>query len=135
MTFPQIYISFFSFHKFCDVLDVNTLQEFVDRVDVCLDKGTYDAVSLSPGETKEKRIKYQQSVLSLLKDGGLFIIVSCNWTEDELKKHFRKDMTSSRHHNNDSGVGFVAIDTIPSPSFQFGGKTGQTTSTIVFRKM
>ena len=24
----------------------------------------------------------------MLKDGGLFIVTSCNWTEEELKSHF-----------------------------------------------
>ena len=36
----------------------------------------------------EKRKKYHQNLKKMLKDDALFIITSCNWTEEELKSHF-----------------------------------------------
>ena len=55
--------------------------------DVVLDKGTYDAISLS-GELLEdgRRLVegYAEKVASAVKKGGWFVITSCNWTEDEL---------------------------------------------------
>ena len=55
---------------------------------VCHDKGTYDAICLNPDDPKEKRNRYYSNVRKLLKDGALFVITSCNWTEEELKSHF-----------------------------------------------
>ena len=73
-------------------MDVSTLQIFRDSFDLCLDKGTYDAISLDPDNAEMKRKCYQQSVLSLLKSGGLLLLASCNWTEDELKVQFNSGM-------------------------------------------
>ena len=56
--------------------------------DVCIDKGTYDAISLDPSGAREKRMGYIKSVTSLLSDDGVFVITSCNWTEEELTSHF-----------------------------------------------
>lgn len=55
---------------------------------VALDKGTYDAVSLHPENSKEKREIYILNVWKLLKPQGLLVITSCNWTEKELILHF-----------------------------------------------
>lgn len=57
--------------------------------DIILDKGTYDAISLSKELLENgKRIYeiYPRKVSAVLKRGGLFIVASCNWTEDELKQ-------------------------------------------------
>ena len=67
----------------------------IGQIDVVLDKGTYDAISLSPNEAKTKRKAYNESVLKLLKKDGLFIIVSCNWTQDELKDQFSSGLSTS----------------------------------------
>jgi SAM-dependent methyltransferase len=88
---------------------------------VCLDKGTYDAISLDPTEPNRKRKQYAEKVWSLLTAGGLFIITSCNWTKDELIKHYTQWLSFK--------------DVIPAPTFQFGGKTGHTVTTIVFEKL
>ena len=55
---------------------------------MCLDKGTYDAISLSPSEAGRKRVCYIESVAALLSAGGLLVITSCNWTAEELKAQF-----------------------------------------------
>ena len=54
---------------------------------VVLDKGTFDAVSLSEEVGKDGGIvleEYRRRVAELIRRGGLFLITSCNWTEKEL---------------------------------------------------
>ncbi|XP_078595733.1 EEF1A lysine methyltransferase 2-like [Branchiostoma floridae x Branchiostoma japonicum] len=91
-----------------------------DRFDICTDKGTYDAISLSPDDVVQKRQTYVNHVHRLLKDAGLLVITSCNWTKEELLEHFSS--------------GFESVDEIRHPTFKFGGKVGTTTTSIVFRK-
>ncbi|XP_063221714.1 transposable element P transposase isoform X2 [Bacillus rossius redtenbacheri] len=55
---------------------------------VALDKGTYDAISLSPDDARGKRTRYVERVRSLLRPEGLLVLTSCNWTEEELVAHF-----------------------------------------------
>ncbi|KDR06587.1 EEF1A lysine methyltransferase 2 [Zootermopsis nevadensis] len=87
---------------------------------IVLDKGTYDAVSLHPHDSKGKREKYILNVWKLLKPQGLFVITSCNWTEKELISHF--------------GAQFCLFDVIPSPTFKFGDKTGNLFTSLVLLK-
>ncbi|KAI5792433.1 S-adenosyl-L-methionine-dependent methyltransferase [Peziza echinospora] len=93
--------------------------------DVVLDKGTYDAISLS-GELLEdgRRLVegYAEKVASAVKKGGWFVITSCNWTEEELVARL----------NGTGGLKYYGR--IKYPSFQFGGKKGQTISTICFKR-
>ncbi|XP_068151241.1 EEF1A lysine methyltransferase 2 [Drosophila tropicalis] len=85
------------------------------------DKGTYDAISLCPDNPKEKRSQYLATVEKLLSDkDSLFIITSCNWTEEELVLGF--------------GEKFVKHHTIPTPTFKFGGKVGSVVTSVVFKK-
>lgn len=58
--------------------------------DVVLDKGTFDAISLSDellGDGSGRRIYegYAENIVGAMKKGGLLVITSCNWTEEELK--------------------------------------------------
>lgn len=74
-------------YELCDILstdDAVMSREYA----VALDKGTYDAVSLHPEDSKGKREKYILNVWKLLKPQGLLVITSCNWTEKELILHF-----------------------------------------------
>lgn len=57
------------------------------QYDISHDKGTYDTISLSPENAEAKRQQYIKEVYKLTKDQGLFIITSCNWTEEELISH------------------------------------------------
>ncbi|XP_062134035.1 EEF1A lysine methyltransferase 2 [Drosophila sulfurigaster albostrigata] len=85
------------------------------------DKGTYDAVSLCPDNPKEKRTNYLKTVAQLLSDEhSLFIITSCNWTEEELLVSFEEF--------------FVKHCSIPTPTFKFGGKVGNVVTSVVFKK-
>lgn len=51
---------------------------------------------------------------------GLFVITSCNWTEEEIITHFSQD--------------FDVKTVIPTPQFKFGGKVGSVVSSVVFVK-
>ncbi|KAI5804337.1 S-adenosyl-L-methionine-dependent methyltransferase [Geopyxis carbonaria] len=93
--------------------------------DVILDKGTYDAISLSEellGNGKRVYEDYPKKVSVVLKTGGLLIVASCNWTEDELKQKMTAQCDLKYHGR------------IRYPSFSFGGKVGQTISTVCFKK-
>ncbi|PWN48835.1 Metallo-hydrolase/oxidoreductase [Violaceomyces palustris] len=101
--------------------------------DVVLDKGTFDAIALSskPIEGKLPVDLYTIAVRELVKrpeeeggegGGGIFLITSCNFTEEELKLRFEKS-------------GFKTEHVIPTPSFSFGGSKGSTTTSIAFRRV
>ena len=86
--------------------------------DVCLDKGTYDAISLT-ADSKLRKECYTAMVQRHLKEGGFFVIASCNWTKQELIQLFPC---------------FNYVSDIPAPSISFGGRSGQTVTTVVFVK-
>lgn len=83
------------------------------------DKGTYDAISLSEN-AKENRAVYAENVHKLLGTDGLFVIASCNWTQEELEGHFVER--------------FQLFSAIPTPQFKFGGKVGNVVTCLVFQK-
>ena len=84
-----------------------------------LDKGTWDAISLNPAETKQKlALKYQQSLKRLSCENAKLIITSCNWTRSELESIF---------------TDFNVIEEIKHQSFVFGGKTGQVVTTLIIK--
>ncbi|KAL2111748.1 hypothetical protein VUR80DRAFT_9390 [Thermomyces stellatus] len=94
--------------------------------DVVTDKGTFDAICLSAArDSAGRRVSegYKSRVARLVKQGGLFIVTSCNWTEDELRAWFVG-----------GEEGFEEVGRIEYPSFTFGGQKGQTISTLCFRK-
>lgn len=57
---------------------------------VVLDKGTYDAISLMPGDSVSARKRYLQTVKELMTVESLFSITSCNWTKDQLLDFFKE---------------------------------------------
>lgn len=87
--------------------------------DLVLDKGTYDAISLAENP-KDKRCLYIKNVFDCVKNGGYFLITSCNWTQEELCGHFEEK--------------FKFFEQIPTPQFKFGGKVGNIVTSLVFRK-
>ncbi|XP_017768330.1 PREDICTED: protein-lysine N-methyltransferase mettl10 [Nicrophorus vespilloides] len=103
-----------------DTLDITADCSGICDIDVVLDKGTYDAISLSL-EAKENRLKYIKNVCKFMKDNGLFIITSCNWTQEELCEQFEDAFVYYKH--------------IPTPQFKFGGKVGSVVSSVVFKKI
>lgn len=84
--------------------------------DVCIDKGTFDAISLNPDDNKECKKLYVQTLKCALKDSGIFAITSCNWTKDQLLERFcegeRKLIISDLKLCFLSVVGFVLIYSI-----------------------
>lgn len=91
-----------------------------EQFNICLDKGTFDAVSLDPSNALEKRSQYVNVLCTILKPRGLFIITSCNWTKDELLKQFDKE--------------FEMKDELPTPTFSFGGQSGHSVTALVFQR-
>lgn len=94
--------------------------------DMALDKGTFDAISLMPlaeGNEVHPCTTYRSKVVPLIKPGCFLCITSCNWTKDEL-------------------LGWLApadgelelYSEAKYPTFTFGGQTGQSIVTLVFRK-
>lgn len=72
-----------------DVIKGDPLCWAGEPFDVVLDKGTFDAISLSDEVLQDGRKMaegYAEQIAKTVKPGGWFIITSCNWTEDELKK-------------------------------------------------
>ncbi len=100
--------------------------------DLVLDKGTFDAISLSSetyqgadGFTKRIHEGYPEKVAKLIRPGGLFLITSCNWTQTEIEDWFTKGVLLNV---------LQVFHIIRYPSFQFGGQKGQGAVSICFQK-
>ena len=92
--------------------------------DVVLDKGTFDAVALSEArEAAQRRVceGYVRAVRRLVREGGVVLLTSCNWTEEELGAWF--------------GEGWEVWGRIRYPTFRFGGGEGQSVSSVCFRRV
>lgn len=100
------------------------------------DKGTFDAICLS--EAKDERGRricegYRGRVGRLVRRGGLFVVTSCNWTEDELRKWFVGE-GAAEGGEGEEVIGFEEAGRIQYRTFSFGGHRGQTISTLCFRR-
>ena len=107
-----------------DVMHSVPREAWQDGFDVVLDKGTFDAISLSDeADEAGRRIceGYREKVEVLVKPGGYLVVTSCNWNEEELKGWF-------------GGGQLEVFGRIEYPVFRFGGQTGQSVSTLCFRK-
>jgi hypothetical protein len=93
--------------------------------DVVLDKGTFDAISLMDySEASDHPCQvYREKVIPLIKSGGFLFVTSCNWTKQELLQWLAP---------NDGDL--IYYDEAKYATFTFGGRTGQTIVTIVFRR-
>ncbi|XP_030011658.1 EEF1A lysine methyltransferase 2 [Sphaeramia orbicularis] len=89
--------------------------------DVCIDKGTFDAISLNPDNAKEGKRLYVEALKDALKDKGFFSITSCNWTKEQLLERFSE--------------GFEFVEELPTPSFKFGGKSGNSVTALIFKRV
>lgn len=116
--------------------------------DIILDKGTFDAISLSahesttttttssssssPSPEQQQQQQpphpceiYRRRLLQLLSpNGGIFLITSCNWTDPELQAWFADDADGELR----------VVGSVDYPTFTFGGAKGQTISTLCFRR-
>lgn len=97
--------------------------------DVVLDKGTFDAISLSsatlPGKNKRIFEAYPSKVETLVKRDGILLVASCNWTADELKTWFEAGT-----YGNLICVGKVE----GFRTFKFAGKEGGGVCCLCFRR-
>ncbi|CAO1635135.1 unnamed protein product [Sympodiomycopsis kandeliae] len=125
--------------KQCDVLDsvqvddINSLSSSIRKQgsigwDIVLDKGTLDAIALTPTSTGDGDMtplqRYIQSLEQLTRSGGLFLITSCNFTSQELIDKVTK------------GGKFTHTETLPPKrQFQFGGVKGSTTVCVAFHRV
>ncbi|KAI8927912.1 S-adenosyl-L-methionine-dependent methyltransferase [Entophlyctis helioformis] len=89
---------------------------------LALDKGTYDAISLTATDESARHptAVYVDTVALMLRAGGVLLITSCNWTEPELVARFE-----SR---------FEFAGRVKYPVFKFGGVVGQTITTIALKR-
>ncbi|KAI5706692.1 hypothetical protein M8J75_010505 [Diaphorina citri] len=74
---------------------------------IAVDKGTYDAISLNPNDPASKRKTYIRNVHTMIRPDGLFILTSY----------------------------FQHIESISAPQFSFGGKVGNTVTTLILKKI
>ncbi|MCI4382798.1 hypothetical protein PGIGA_G00018930 [Pangasianodon gigas] len=89
--------------------------------DLCIDKGTFDAISLNPEGREMAKLQYMSSLRAALKPQGHFVITSCNWTKEQLLQIF--------------SPGFELLQELPTPRFQFGGVTGNSVTALVFKRL
>ena len=96
--------------------------------DVVLDKGTFDAVSLSDEMDAQGRRAcegYAPRVERLVRPGGLVLVTSCNWTEEELVQWFTP---------SEGAEGFEQVGKVAYPRFRYAGREGQTVAGVCFQK-
>ncbi|KAK6731889.1 hypothetical protein RB195_008005 [Necator americanus] len=109
--------------KVVDILSSGSKDAFSNHYDVVLDKGTWDAISLS-SDRDARLIAYRNAVVAALRTSGQFVIFSCNFTTEELCKFFG------------DGSALIFHCEIPaSHTFSFGGRQGVTSTGVVFRKI
>lgn len=100
--------------------------------DLVLDKGTFDAVSLSSetinvdGKTMRIHEVFPRIAMSLISPGGFYLITSCNWTEEEVIKWFTTGEVVSGK--------MEVFDRISYPIFEFAGHKGQVVASVCFRR-
>ncbi|KYK56694.1 N-lysine methyltransferase SEE1 [Drechmeria coniospora] len=106
--------------------------------DVVLDKGTFDAISLSEDkDSLGRRLceAYPERILQLVRDEGIFLVTSCNWTEEELEKWFTLERVCPPSQKGPEKVSRLeVVGKIRYRTFNFGGAQGQTISTLCLKK-
>ncbi|KAF8591085.1 S-adenosyl-L-methionine-dependent methyltransferase [Ramaria rubella] len=117
-------------YKLCNFLTedppcVLGMPKAVDAWDLLLDKGTFDAIALAEKDASgiSPSNLYPARVSRLLRPSGLFLITSCNFTEEELKDKFAI-----------AGTGLVYHSRIQHKTFTYGGKSGSICSSVAFQK-
>ncbi|CCC67915.1 hypothetical protein NCAS_0A13570 [Naumovozyma castellii] len=94
------------------------------KFDVVLDKGTLDAIALSGIKFDDGKTVvdiYGKIIERILEKDSVFLITSCNFTEEELIKIIETDKLK-------------CWETIKYPVFEFGGVKGSTISSVAFVK-
>jgi SAM-dependent methyltransferase len=102
--------------------------------DLVLDKGTFDAISLSSeaicsanGRQRQACEVYPGRVVGMVKPGGFLFVTSCNWTEEEVLHWFTK---------SEGTLGRLQVwGNVKYPKYKFGGQEGQGVASICFRRV
>ena len=80
--------------------------EMGEQWDLVLDKGTFDALALSDkpvkGDGRLPSRVYPERVARLVREGGFFLITSCNFTEDEIRKRYTRPELGGRAISRES---------------------------------
>ena len=71
-----------------DILGPETTPD--TKYDLLLDKGTFDAISLMEDFGPTHLERYLSATSEFLTDDGIFIIATCNWTQEEIIQHMAK---------------------------------------------
>lgn len=126
-----------------DILSEDVAHDDGLKYDLLLDKGTYDAISLMEGFGPDVRQRYLTGTANLLKDNGLFVIATCNWTDEEITQQLssRNEINLNRVQQGRLIIWFwglfadyTRVDMLPTPVLQFGGKQGHNVSVVIFSK-
>lgn len=102
--------------------------------DLVLDKGTFDAISLSSetitsphGRPQRVCQVYPGKVVEMVKPGGFLLVTSCNWTEEEVLHWFT---------GTEGTLGRLQVwANVRYPKYKFGGQEGQGVASICFRRV
>lgn len=113
--------------KVVDILKASSSSSF-PPVDVLVDKGTYDAIALMPNaDLNSNRRLYLDFVLQHLKtESGHLIIMSCNFTREELSKFLLPEKDNSP---------FQLVHEFDTPKLSFGGKVGSQVTGLVLKRI
>lgn len=109
-----------------NILD-STSDAFDRKYKYLVDKGTLDAICLLVAESEDEllktKTKYMETIYSLSEDGSIFVLASCNHTEEELMFLFDIKCCNRRS--------IRLMDKIETPKITFGGKQGSQVTCIV----
>lgn len=144
---PAVDMSNIDFHVLDIITDSPSAQTWWPQsgFDLVLDKGTFDAISLSsstvfdPSTNAERRIceLYPSKVLAMVKPDGFLLVTSCNWTETEVISWFTGASSAQDVNNHEAETHrarFTVYDSIKYPVFEFGGQKGQGVASVCFRR-
>ena len=107
-------------YRSLDILDFKTVEtNHRETYKIVIDKGTFDAISLSETAASDKA-HYVKNVHQMLQNDGLLLITSCNWTESELLEQFSSS--------------FTLIDSVDTTFKTFYGKTASAETFCIFKR-
>lgn len=104
----------------CDFLKLDELESLTkgQKYDLVVDVGTLDAICLLAGSDLEAtQLNYMRSLSAVMKEDSIFILASCNQSEDELMTLIGQERK--------------LIDKIETPKLKFGGKEGSQVNCII----
>lgn len=112
----------------CDFLDHTKLVEITNdsKFQYIIDKGTYDAICLLSKNLTLSKDRYLRSLYSLVTDGSILILASCNHTKEELLKLMETECETK-------WINCCLIDEIETPKLQFGGQEGSQVTCLIFK--